>query len=217
MKGRFGAFDLVRQLVKTLRVRCGFLFQLLIIRQAVVLQKSKGGGHLFEIEHLSPSLIAGVFSLEPGLNVDSQTDFWARLTGPYVRFAITFPESIRTQAGKPLLTGSPKADCTSPLFDLIARLLHQGEERREVSGLLGKSDINGGPQSVLIGQRLFLSGLPLPIIAKLALAPGLGIFHDGEPVFQTQTVREPPQGEGRAPEVAKLPSTVKGSRIVVNV
>ena len=35
--------------------------------------------------------------------------------------------------------------------------------------------------------------------------------------FQTQTVREPPQGEGRTPEVAKLPGTVKGSRIVVNV
>ena len=81
--------------------------------------------------------------------------FWARLTGPYVRFAITFPESIRTQAGKPLLTGSPKADCTSPLFDLIARLLHQGEERREVSRLLGKSDINGGPQSVLDTVRGF--------------------------------------------------------------
>jgi hypothetical protein len=75
MKGRFGAFDLIRG-------RRGLLFQLLLIRQAVVLQKSKGGGHLFEIEHLSPSLIAGVFSLEPGLNVDSQNDFWAKLTGP---------------------------------------------------------------------------------------------------------------------------------------
>ena len=82
MKGRFGAFDLIRQLVKTLRGRRGLLFQLLLIRQAVVLQKSKGSGHLFEIEHLSPSLIAGVFSLEPGLNVDSQNDFWAKLTGP---------------------------------------------------------------------------------------------------------------------------------------
>ena len=103
------------------------------------------------------------------------------------------------------------------MFDLITRLLHQGEERREVGGLLGKGGINGGPQSVLIGQRLFLSGLPLPIIAKLALAPGLGIFHDGEPVFQTQTIREPPQGKGRTPEVAKLPGIVKGSGIVVNV
>lgn len=75
MEGRFGAFDLVRQLVKTLCGRCGLLLQLLIIRQAVVLQISKGGGHLFEIEHLGPSLITGAFSLEPGLNVNSQTDF----------------------------------------------------------------------------------------------------------------------------------------------
>ena len=82
MEGRFGAFDLVRQLVKTLRGRCGFLLQLLIIRQAVVLQISKGGGHLFQIEHLSPPLIAGAFSLEPGLNVDSQIDFLTRLAEP---------------------------------------------------------------------------------------------------------------------------------------
>ena len=82
MEGRFGAFDLVRQLVKMLCGRCGLLLQLLIIRQAVVLQISKGGGHLFEIEHLGPSLITGAFSLEPGLNVNSQTDFLARLTGP---------------------------------------------------------------------------------------------------------------------------------------
>ncbi len=44
----FGAFDLVRRLVKTLRGRCGLLLQLLMIRQAVVLQISKGGGHLFQ-------------------------------------------------------------------------------------------------------------------------------------------------------------------------
>ncbi len=103
------------------------------------------------------------------------------------------------------------------LLDLISRLLHQGEERREVGGLLGKGGINGGPQPVLIGQRLFLPGLPFPIIAKLPLAPGLGIFHDGQSVFQTQTIREPPQGEGRAPEVAELPGIVKGSGIVVDV
>ena len=53
MKGRFGAFDLIRQLVKTLRGRRGLLFQLLLIRQAVVLQKSKGGGHLFELNTLA--------------------------------------------------------------------------------------------------------------------------------------------------------------------
>ena len=81
MEGRFGAFDLVGQLVKTLRCRRGLLLQLLIVRQAVVLQVGKGGGHLFEIEHLGPPLIAGAFPLELGLNVNSQADFLAGLAG----------------------------------------------------------------------------------------------------------------------------------------
>lgn len=90
--------------MKPLRGRRSLLLQLLIIRQAVVLQIGKGGGHLFEIEHLGPPLIAGAFPLEPGLNVDSQTDFLAGLAGPlagarqgspYLRFAVTFPEGVR--------------------------------------------------------------------------------------------------------------------------
>ena len=188
MEGCLGAFDLVGQLVKPLGRRRGLLLQLLIVRQAVVLQVGKGGGHLFEIEHLGPPFIAGAFPLEPGLNVNGKTDLLAGLAGaltgagyggPYICFAVAVPEGVRAQAGKPLLTGSPKADCSPMLLDLIARLLHQGEKFREVSGPLCKGGINGGPQSVLIGQRPFTSGQPLPVIAKLALAPGLGIFHNG--------------------------------------
>ena len=44
MEGDFGAFDLVRQLVKTLCCRRGLLLQLLIVRQAVVLQVSNARG-----------------------------------------------------------------------------------------------------------------------------------------------------------------------------
>lgn len=39
------------------------------------------------------------------------------------------------------------------LLYLIACLFHQGEKFREVGGPLDKGCINGGPQSVLIGQR----------------------------------------------------------------
>lgn len=74
MEGRFGAFDLVGQLVKTLCGRRGLLLQLLIVRQAVVLQVGKGGGHLFEIKQLGPPLIAGAFPLELGLNINSQAE-----------------------------------------------------------------------------------------------------------------------------------------------
>ena len=212
--------------MKTLCCRRGLLLQLLIVRQAVVLQVSKGGGHLFEIEHLGPTLISGAFPLEPGLNVNSQTDLLAGLAGPltgagqggfYIRFAVAVPEGIGAQAGKPLLTGSPKADRSPTLLDLIACLLHQREKFRKVGGPLGKGGINDGPQPVLIGQRPFPSGQPFPVIPKLALASGLGIFHDRQSVFQAQAVREPPQGKGRAPKVAEFPGTVKGRGIVVDV
>ena len=127
MEGRFGAFDLVGQLVKTLRRRRGSLPQLFIVRQAIVLQESKGGGHLFEIEHLGPTLISGAFPLEPGLNVNRKTDLLAGMagplagagqSGPYIRLAVAVPEGIRAEARKPLLTGSPKADRSTTLFDL---------------------------------------------------------------------------------------------------
>ena len=50
-----------------------------------------------------------------------------------------------------------------------------------------------------------------------ALAPGLRVLHNGEAVFQTQPVREPPEGEAGAPKVSELPGTVKGSGIVIDV
>lgn len=43
------------------------------------------GGHLFEIEHLDPPLIAGAFPVELGLNVNSQADLLAGLSGPLAR------------------------------------------------------------------------------------------------------------------------------------
>lgn len=53
MKGRFGAFDLIRQLVKTLRGRRGLLFQLLLIRQAVVLQKARAAAICLRLNTLA--------------------------------------------------------------------------------------------------------------------------------------------------------------------
>ena len=50
-----------------------------------------------------------------------------------------------------------------------------------------------------------------------ALAPGLRVLHNGEAVFQTQPVREPPEGKAGAPEVSELPGTVKGGGIVIDV
>lgn len=50
-----------------------------------------------------------------------------------------------------------------------------------------------------------------------ALAPGLRVLHNGETVFQTQPVREPPEDKAGTPEVSELPRTVKGGGIVIDV
>lgn len=56
--------------------------------------------------------------------------------------AVAVPEGIRAEAGKPLLTGSPEADRSPPLLDLIARLLHRGEKfRGDLSGIEGLADL----------------------------------------------------------------------------
>ena len=50
-----------------------------------------------------------------------------------------------------------------------------------------------------------------------ALAPGLRVLYNEEAVFQTQHVRQPPEGEAGAPAVSELPGTVKGRGIVIDV
>ena len=57
----------------------------------------------------------------------------------------------------------------------------------------------------------------MPIVPILALAPGLRVLHDGQPVFKAQPVREPPKGEAGAPKVSEFPGAVKGGGVVINV
>ena len=52
---------------------------------------------------------------------------------------------------------------------------------------------------------------------KAALAVELGIDDDGQIIFQTHPVREPPQGAGRAKEIPELPGTVQRDGVVINV
>ena len=81
----------------------------------------------------------------------------------------------------------------------------------------GQRSINGKAQSVLIGKRPFPVFLPFPIIPILALASGLRVLHDGQPVFKAQPVREPTEGETGAPKVSEFPGAVKGGGVVINV
>ena len=50
-----------------------------------------------------------------------------------------------------------------------------------------------------------------------ALAPGLRVLHNGEAVFQTQPVREPPESKAGAPEVSEFSVTVQIDRTPNNV
>lgn len=52
---------------------------------------------------------------------------------------------------------------------------------------------------------------------KAALAVELGIDDDGQIIFQTHPVREPPQGAGRAKEIPELPGTVQRDGVLALV
>ena len=58
---------------------------------------------------------------------------------------------------------------------------------------------------------------PLPVVQKAALAVELGPLYHGQRVLQAYPVRQPPQGEAGADEVAELPGAVIGRGIVVDV
>ena len=52
---------------------------------------------------------------------------------------------------------------------------------------------------------------------KASLAVQLGVGNDGQIIFKTDAVREPPQRTARADEVPELPGAVQRGRIVINV
>ena len=58
---------------------------------------------------------------------------------------------------------------------------------------------------------------PLTVVQIPSLAVELGICNHGQIVLQTYPVRQPPQGERGADEVAELPGAVIGGGIVVDV
>ena len=73
------------------------------------------------------------------------------------------------------------------------------------------------PEMPKLTKRPFPVFLPLPIVPILALAPGLRVLHDGQPVFKAQLVREPPKGEAGTPKISEFPGAVKGGGVIINV
>ena len=208
----------------------GFLCQLLIIGQAIVLYIGKSGGHLLNVKYLRPAFISRPLTgSQLCLNIHRQTDFPLRAPGAFffalnggqnILQVVAVPQRGGTQTGEAFLSlpSQPEADTAAPnRLDLIPGPLHQIEKFVQISGAFRQRSINSKAQSVLIGKRPFPVFLPLPIVPILALAPGLRVLHDGQPVFKAQPVREPPKGEAGAPKISEFPGAVKGGGVVINV
>ena len=54
-------------------------------------------------------------------------------------------------------------------------------------------------------------------MGKAPLAVQLGVGYDGQIIFKTNAVREPPHRTARADEVPEFPGTVQRGRVVINV
>ena len=52
---------------------------------------------------------------------------------------------------------------------------------------------------------------------KSSLAVQFGVGDDGQIIFKTNAVREPPHRTGRADEIPEFPGAVQRGRIVINV
>ena len=200
-------------------------------------QLNKGGKYVFGWSvigaegtiHFPTMALAWAFSFcQLRLYIYGEADFSFRPTPPgsalnsrqYILQVVAFPQRRSTQPGKAVLpsAGQTKAKAAAPDFlHFISGLLHQAEKFFQTGGTLRKRAVYGKAEPFLKVQGPLSFLLPLPIVFVFALAPGLRVLHNGEAVFQTQPVREPPEGKAGAPEVSELPGTVKGGGIVIDV
>ena len=96
-----------------------------------------------------------------------------------------------------------------------AGLLHEPQERREVSGPLPQGLHDGQPHPLLCGGRLFSN--PLAIMEKAALAVLFRILDNRQLMLNAHPVREPPHRKAGADEVMEFSGTVLGGGVVINV
>ena len=190
------------------------------------------GGHLFKVVNFGPPFIGRALALgHARLNVYDQIDAPGRSRAvlrelrdrtlpcnhcPDVTGIKAGAQDRSPQAGVLILPRSQERDhAAPPMLHRKAGLLHEPQERRKVGGLFPQGIHDGPPHPLLCGGRLFSN--PLAIMEKAALAVLFWILNDGQLMLDAHPVREPPHRKAGADEVVKLPGTVLGRGVVVNV
>ena len=167
--------------------RLGLGRQLVIVGQAVLLEKLQGGGHLLDVVDLGPPLIARPLALGHALlNVNDEVE--PPRLGPGVAAApgagrgpalqdgldslgaVAVPQGGAPPAGGPLKAGElEREDAAPPVDHLDACRLQRGEEGREIGGGLGQNLVDDGPELLLLRGP---PGVPQPlaVVTEGALA-----------------------------------------------
>ena len=83
------------------------------------------------------------------------------------------------------------------------------------AGFFSRASTDSQPHPLLCGGRLFSD--PLAIVEKATLAVLFRILDNRQLMLNAHPVREPPHRKAGADEVMKLPGTVKGRGVVINV
>ena len=117
------------------------------------------------------------------------------------RFRIVL--SQRIQSFEPLLSFSFQTDSFSP-FNLPSASLEHGQQFFKVFRLACQYSIKCFPQSIPLRGFRFITQ---PFI--IALAMSLRLLDNRQTVLDAQCITEPPDGFWTAPEIAKLPITIK--------
>ncbi len=117
--------------------------------------------------------------------------------GPQLRHGVAVAQSVKPNVTLeiPVAEGQILA-----LLDGVPLRLQESQERLEITGLLGKSGVNGGTEQLPVGG-LGVRAQP----GVVAPAATLWIFYDGQIMLRADKVAEMPYRLGGAVEVTKFP------------
>ena len=205
--------------------RLGLGLQLVIVGQAILLEKLQGGGPLLDVVDLVPLLISRPLALGHALlNINDEVEpprLGLGVTTPgvgrgpaiqdglHVLGAVAVPQGGAPPVGRPLKAGELEREHTAPPVEhLDARRLQRGEKGREIGRGLGQHLVDDGPELLLL-RGLPDATQPLAVVAKAPFAVELGILNHRQLMLNAHPVGEPPQGKGGAQKVAELPGAIQ--------